>query len=117
MLEMYLLERKDVLNNNYGSTKLIYSNLINVNLKKPSDLNKKKYSLNKLKRKNVTISGLSDQSTCVKSMIKYLKKHKSDLADLKSFQIKNKVTFEKRSDNAKNKPAKALVTMAAVTIY
>ena len=116
MLEMYLLERKDVLNNNYGSTKLIYSNLINVNLKKPSDLNKKKYSLNKLKRKNVTISGLSDQSTCVKSMIKYLKKHKSDLADLKSFQIKNKVTFEKRSDNAKNKPAKALVTMAAVTI-
>ena len=116
VLEMYLLERKDVLNNNYGSTKLIYSNLLNVNLKKPSDLNKKKYSLNKLKRKNVVISGLSDQSTCVKSMIKYLKKHKSDLADLKSFEIKNKVTFEKRSDNPKIKPSKVLVTMAAVTI-
>ena len=116
VLEMYLLERKDVQNNNYGSTKLVYSNLLHVNLKKPSDLNKKKYSLNKLKRKNVTISGLSDQSTCVKSMIKYLKKHKSDLADLKSFEIKNKVTFEKRSDDPKNKPSKALVIMAAVTI-
>jgi hypothetical protein len=116
VLEMYLLKKEEVISNNYGSTKLIYSNLINVNVKKPSDLNKKKYSLNKLKRKNVTISGLKDQSTCVKSMIKYLKKHKSDLADLKSFEMKNKVTFEKRSDSPKIKPTKALVTMASVKI-
>jgi hypothetical protein len=116
VLEMYLLKKEEVISNNYGSTKLLYSNVINVNVKKPSDLNKKKYSLNKLKRKNVTISGLKDQSTCVKYMIKYLKKHKSDLADLKSFEMKNKVTFEKRSDSPKIKPTKALVTMASVKI-
>jgi hypothetical protein len=116
VLEMYLIEKQDVLNNKYGSTKLIYSNLLNVNLKKASDLNKKKFSLNYLKRKNVVSDGVGDQSTCVKSMIKYLQKHKGDLADLRSFKIKNKATFEKRNDNPKNKPTRALVTMAAVTI-
>jgi hypothetical protein len=116
VLEMYLIEKEKLKNKDFVSTKLVYSNLLNVNFKKPSDLNNKKYSLNKLKCKNVVIVDVGHHSRCVKSMIKYLQKHKSDLDDLKPFEIKNRVAFEKRSDNPKHKPVKAFVTMAAVTI-